>query len=277
ADPADAAFRDGPQDTGFWRRVGHVRRNGVTGDRPALSAEQCRHLVENGPGLIRRMRRDGSCDYANEAWLEFTGRPFEQVAGSGWTRSIHPDDLPACLRQRARSAEGQWNDIEYRVRRHDGSYRYVREHATPWVDPTGDSAGFICFCFDVEDLRDSTGTTTAFLRMMAHELGTPLSAMRLFAEMMRRTAARGTLNPPESFAKLDGQIDRLDRLVESLTRSGRVSEIELTLESLELGELIRRVVDTRWGVPPENLKQPRHGVVVSGADHARWVRADRSR
>jgi PAS domain S-box-containing protein len=233
--------------------------------------------VENGPGLIRRIRADGGCDYANEAWLEFTGRPFEQVTGSGWTKSIHPDDLPVCLRTRSQNADGQWSDIEYRLRRRDGSYRYVTEHATPWVDPAGDSGGIICFCFDIQDLKDAAATTTPFLRMMAHELRTPLSAMRLFAEVMRRTAARGTLNPPESFAKLEAQIDRLDRLVEVLLRSSPASEIELTLESVELGEVIRRVVDMRGRVPPENLKEPRHWVVVSGADHARWVRADRSR
>jgi PAS domain S-box-containing protein len=208
------------------------------------------------------MRTDGACDYVNEAWLKFTGRSFEQVAGSGWTQSIHPDDLPGCLKSRPHSAESQWDEAEYRVRRHDGLYRYVRERATSWMDPASKSGGFICFCVDIQDLRDAAGTTTSFLRMMAHELRTPLSAMRLFAEMMRRTAARGAPNPPESFTKLDSQIDRLDRLVEDLSRSSRVSELELTLETVDLSDLIRRVVDTRSRASLESPKGQRHRVLV---------------
>jgi two-component system CheB/CheR fusion protein len=212
---------------------------------------------------------DGSCDYVNEAWLEFTGRALENVIGIGWTESVHPDDLAECLRRQPQGTQGRSADIEYRLRRNDGTYRYVREHAAPLEDRPGESGGFLCSCLDVQELKDSAEQTEPFLRMMAHELRTPLSAMRMFIEVMRRTAARGTPSAPESFAKLDAQIDRLDRLVEDLSRSSHASHLELSLESLDLGDLVRRLVARR---PTQ-----RHSLLVSGADEKRWVRADRLR
>jgi len=220
---------------------------------------------------------DGSCDYVNEAWLEFTGRALENVIGTGWTESVHPDDLAECLRRQPRGTQGRSADIEYRLRRSDGTYRYVREHAAPLEDPSGERGGFLCSCVDVQESKDSAEPTGPFLRMMAHEVRTPLSSMRMFIEIMRRAAARGTPSAPESFAKLDAQIDRLDRLVEDISRSSRTSEIELSLEGLDLGDLIQHFVEARHQTSPGIRHDQRHSLQVSGADEKRWVRADRLR
>jgi PAS domain S-box-containing protein len=213
---------------------------------------------------------DGSCDYVNEAWLEFTGCALESVVGTGWTESVHPDDLAECLRRQPQGTQGRSADIEYRLKHKDGTYRYVREHATALEDPSGEPGGFLCSCVDVQELKDTAEPTGPFLRMMAHEVRTPLSSMRMFIEIMRRAAARGTPSAPESFDRLDAQIDRLDRLVEDLSRSSRTSELELSLEGLDLGDLIQRFVEARHQIS-------RHSLQVSGADEKRWVRADRLR
>jgi PAS domain S-box-containing protein len=246
--------------------------------RPSLAPDQYRFVVENGPLLIRRMGPAAKCDYVNEAWLRFTGRSFDQEVGDGWVRGVHPDDLPGCLATYSRQFERR-NDVEmeYRLMRHDGVYRYIWDREAPLRDHRGDFVGYIGSCIDIQDRKEAEEATGALLRMMAHELRTPLSSMRMFVEIMRRAGARGVTNPPESFAKLDAQIDRLDRLVNDLSRSGRQKELELSLESLELGNLVKRVVESRWQTLRETREDLRHWIEWEGIEQSHWVRADRLR
>jgi two-component system, OmpR family, sensor histidine kinase VicK len=244
-------------------------------DRPSLTPDQCHLLLDQGPVLVRRVDREARCDYVNESWLRFTGRAFEEQIGKGWAGCLHPEDLPAYLERRWHFGRAP-APMEYRLRRHDGVYRRVREVALPVLEPGGDVGGYISACLDVQDPEGSDDPTT-FLRMMAHELRTPLSSMRIFVEVLRRSAARGVPSAPETFAKLDAQISRMERLVDDLSRSSRLSELELSLENLELGDLVRRVVDLRWRVGDTVRVDRRHSIVCSGTDGARWVWADRLR
>jgi PAS domain S-box-containing protein len=245
--------------------------------RPSLAPDQCRLLIENGPFLIRRTGLDGKCDYVNESWSRFTGRSFEDELGQGWAGSLHPDDLPTLLRRYGRNGQEPFCQ-EYRLRRHDGVYRCVRDVSLPFSASEGAPGGYVSTCVDVED-PDEVDDRITFLRMMAHELRTPLSSMRIFVEILRRTAARGLPNPPETFAKLEAQIVRMERLVDDLSRSSRLSELELSLQSLELGDLVRRVVDLRWRAADVTGARTdrRHTIAYTGVDQARWVWADRLR
>jgi len=245
--------------------------------RPSLAPDQCRLLIENGPFLIRRTGPDGKCDYVNESWSRFTGRSFEDELGRGWAGSLHPDDLPTLLRRYGRNGKEPFCH-EYRLRRHDGAYRRVRDVSLPFSASEGAPGGYISACVDVED-PDEVDDRITFLRMMAHELRTPLSSMRIFVEILRRASARGFPNPPAAFAKLEAQIVRMERLVDDLSRSSRLSELELSLKSLELGDLVRHVVDLRWRAADATGARTdrRHTIAYAGLDQTRWVWADRLR
>ncbi|HEY6928443.1 MAG TPA: PAS domain-containing sensor histidine kinase [Thermoanaerobaculia bacterium] len=232
-------------------------------------------MLDHGPVLVRRTDREARCDYVNESWLRFTGRAFEDQIGRGWASCLHPDDLPEYLEHRASFGRAPI-PIEYRLRRHDGVFRRVRDVTVPFFETGGEVGGYISMCFEVPEPEGSDDPTT-FLRMMAHELRTPLSSMRIFVEVLRRSAARGVPSTPETFARMDAQISRMERLVDDLSRSTRLSELELSLENLELGDLVRRVVDLRWRVGDPVRVERRHVIEYSGADEARWVWADRMR
>ena len=104
-----------------------------------------------------RARPDLSCEFASPAWLEYTGCTLEQALGEGWTRAVHPDDLGR-WRQTCRRAFDQRRpfEIEYRLRRRDGEYRWVLDRATPrYADDRADSGAFLGYsgaCTDIEDL-----------------------------------------------------------------------------------------------------------------------------
>ena len=113
-------------------------------------------LFENFPALIWRSGIDARCDYFNRTWLEFTGRTQEQEIGDGWSLGVHPEDLDLCLATyldafRARTPF----QMEYRLRRHDGVYRWVVDMGRPFHDLGGNFAGYIGTCYDVTEREEA--------------------------------------------------------------------------------------------------------------------------
>ena len=119
-----------------------------------LSAGEYQVLVEQAPILIWRAGTDAKCNYFNNRWLEFTGRTLEQEAGDGWAEGVHPDDLKACVDYylehfKARKTFG----MDYRLKRHDGIYRWIFDRGVPFYSDAGEFLGFIGSCIDITDKR----------------------------------------------------------------------------------------------------------------------------
>src|SRR5260221_9795128 len=89
--------------------------------------------------------------YFNRPWLEFTGGALAAELGLGWTVGLHPEDRAGVEARHARSfAEHAAFEIEYRLRRADGEYRWVLDKGVPLFDD-GRLAGFVGSCLDITD------------------------------------------------------------------------------------------------------------------------------
>jgi two-component system, sensor histidine kinase PdtaS len=91
-----------------------------------------RVLADNAPVMIWRSGSDKLCDWFNHPWLQFTGRTMEQELGNGWTEGIHPDDAARCLSIYVAAFDAREEfSMEYRLRRHDGAYRWILGNRAP--------------------------------------------------------------------------------------------------------------------------------------------------
>ncbi len=109
-------------------------------------------LVEQAPIMIWRSNLKGECDYFNRRWLEFSGRSIVQELGNGWTEGVHPEDLQECLQTYLVAfSERRVFEMEYRLRRKDGEYRWILDRGVPFFDDIGEFAGFIGSCIDVTE------------------------------------------------------------------------------------------------------------------------------
>lgn len=94
--------------------------------------ERFRLLTEAMPQLVWSGRPDGSIDYCNQRWLDFTGLTIEQVRGDGWAVALHPDDLDRTLAAWKKATEtGQAYQVEQRFLGKDGLYRWFLSRALP--------------------------------------------------------------------------------------------------------------------------------------------------
>ena len=131
-------------------------------------------LFELFPTLIWRAGTDTKCNYFNQTWLDFTGRSLAEEVGDGWTRGIHGEDFDRCVRTYLEHfAVRTPFEMEYRLRRHDGEYRWIIDAGRPIYDPDGEFAGYIGSCLDITDRRN----TEAELRDREQHMRTLLSAM----------------------------------------------------------------------------------------------------
>ncbi len=117
-----------------------------------LNSAEYRLLVEQAPIMIWRAATSTECDYFNERWLAFTGRTMAQEMGNGWAEGVHPDDFQKCLDIYLTSFANRVPfEMEYRLRRHDGQYRWIFDRGVPIYDEDSTFLGYTGSCIDVHD------------------------------------------------------------------------------------------------------------------------------
>jgi PAS domain S-box-containing protein len=118
----------------------------------ALTYEEYRCLVEQAPIMIWRSNITAKCDYFNDRWLRFRGRSMDQEIGDGWADGVHEGDLERCLRTYLEAFQRrEVFEMEYRLQRYDGEYRWVFDRGAPYRSPRGEFAGYIGSCIDITE------------------------------------------------------------------------------------------------------------------------------
>src|SRR5882724_2997838 len=120
----------------------------------ALQAQDIRLVVNTIPTLAWSARPDGSVDFFNQRWLDYTGLSAEQARDWRWTDALHPDDLSGLVDYwRSLLASGVPGEIEGRLRRFDGVCRWFLFRATPSFDDDGKVTKWFGTNTDIEDRR----------------------------------------------------------------------------------------------------------------------------
>jgi PAS domain S-box-containing protein len=118
-----------------------------------------RQLVQSMPMPIWSCAPNGECTFLNDTWLAFTGVPLERQLGDGWLDQLHPDDRERVSAVwRAAVTTGGAYRVEYRIRRHDGEYRWFEALGTPIHDGHGAIVKWFGANTDIHDaylLRES--------------------------------------------------------------------------------------------------------------------------
>src|SRR5438876_2386713 len=124
------------------------------GEAALLESEvRFRTMANTAPVLIWMSGLDKRCTFFNKPWLEFTGRTLEQELGNGWAEGVHPDDFQSCLKTYAEAFDARQPFVmRYRLRRHDGEYRWVSDSGVPRYDAQKNFAGYIGSCMDITEL-----------------------------------------------------------------------------------------------------------------------------
>jgi diguanylate cyclase (GGDEF)-like protein/PAS domain S-box-containing protein len=136
------------------RRLDNERNQAETDLRE--SEGRFRTIADAAPVLIWMSGTDKLCNFFNKGWLQFTGRSMEQEAGNGWSEGVHPDDLKGCFDTYVSAFDARQEfRMEYRLRRHDGEYRWIEDYGVPRFDGDGIFVGYIGNCTDITERKQA--------------------------------------------------------------------------------------------------------------------------
>jgi PAS domain S-box-containing protein len=155
------------------------------------SERRFRLVADTAPVLIWMSDTDKLCTYFNQPWLDFTGRPIEAELGNGWVEGVHQEDLLNCQDTYARSFDRRESfEMQYRLRRHDGEYRWVLDVGVPRFDLDGSFLGYIGSCLDVTTRKVAEEALAGVRRKLieAHEEERSWIARELHDDINQRIA-----------------------------------------------------------------------------------------
>ena len=191
------------------------------------SEERFRLVANTAPVMIWMSGPDNLCTYMNPPWLDFRGRSLEAELGRGWVEGVHPEDLEHCLDTYSQAFdEGKSFNMQYRVRRHDGEYRWLLDVGVPRFNSDGSKAGYIGSRLDITERKAAEEASAEMGRRLiqAHEEERAWFARELHDDINQRIAVvslklDGWLQDHPRFGMSDG--GKLQKVCSQLIEIGK--------------------------------------------------------
>jgi PAS domain S-box-containing protein len=158
------------------------------------SEERFRVIANTAPVMIWMSDAERHVTYLNQTWLDYTGWPLTAALGQRWIEILHPDDAERCrdLYEKAFERRAPYQ-VEYRLRRHDGEYRWVVTVGVPRHNVDGSFAGYIGTAVDIGErkLAEEALSTVSQKLIEAHEEERTRIARELHDDINQRLAVVG--------------------------------------------------------------------------------------
>jgi PAS domain S-box-containing protein len=223
------------------------------------SEARFRLVSDSAPVMIWMSGTDKLCTYFNKPWLDFAGRSIDQELGNGWTDGVDSEDLQRCLDTYIQAFDRREAfRMEYRLRRHDGEYRWVSDIGVPRFNPDGSFAGYIGSCIDIteqkraeEQLRHAQEDLARVTRVVAmgelaaaiaHEVNQPLTAIVTNANFSLRQLEDAIPHPGELRAAITEIVSDGTRASAVISRiRGLLAKATPRTTDLDINQIIQEV------------------------------------
>jgi len=244
------------------------------------SEQRFRLLADSAPVLIWLSDIHKQRFYFNKVWLAFTGRSLEQSRGNGWAGDLHPDDYQYCLDTYNAAFDRRESFLmEYRLRRHDGVYRWLLDTGIPRFADDQTFLGYIGSCIDITEWKQMGGKLSRahaelrqFTYIAAHHLQEPVRRLGSFVQRLRLQLPMEQLNEDAlmSLHFIEQSALRQSALVCDIQLYLAAAEPRSTVEKISAADVIAGLLEQRAafigaigaqidfeGVHPVSIDRPR--------------------
>jgi two-component system, OmpR family, phosphate regulon sensor histidine kinase PhoR len=234
-----------------------------------LSHQHFKFLADNIPVIVWTTLPDGTLDYLNKQWYEYTGLSFEESKSIASQNILHPDDFTATVKawNESRAMEKRF-EFEYRIKRaKDGMYRWHLGKGEPFKDESGKIVAWFGTCTDIEDQKQEIERKDEFISVASHELKTPLTSLKGYLQLMENQEhlpddtkmyiSRGNIS-----------INKLQHLINDLLDVSKIKagKLEFDKSVIDLSALVNSCIENCSCMYPaiEFRKALKEGVLVFG-------------
>ena len=205
------------------------------------SEARFRTLADGAPVMIWLGDPDGRRTWFSKGWLDFTGETIERQLGQGWTGHVHPDDLDRLLAISDTASEARREyQIEYRLRRADGEYRWILGKGVPRAFNGGEFGGLIGCCLDISEVRNAREAAESanrakseFLANMSHEIRTPMNGILGMTELALETPLSDRQR--EYIEQVKSSADSLLSVINDILDFSKIEAGKLSLDRVDFG------------------------------------------
>lgn len=230
------------------------------------SEKHLEYLLNSMPQQVWTATATGIISYVNEICCRDFGRTREELRGEGWQSFVHPDDLPVCIRAWS-YALGQNSEysVQFRLRMADGQYKWHLGKAIPLIE-SGELKMWMGTNTNIDIQKSNEQRKDEFLAIASHELKTPLTSIKAFNQLMKRSKDPKKI---QGFVeKSASQIFRLEQLITDLLDVTKINSGNMTFEkeTFQFSEIIATAVQTVQTMSPDHelllensIEIPYHG------------------
>ena len=217
------------------------------------SETRFRMMADTAPVLIWVSDVDQRCIYFNQVWLTFTGRTMAQELDDGWAEGIHPEDLERYLETYAIAFEARHPfQMEYRLRRFDGEYRWLLDIGSPRFLPNGEFAGYIGSCVDITErkrMEQALCREKELAQVTLHSIGDAVITTDAFEQVEYVNPVAEQLTGWKATAARGQSLTEVFQIINEITRKPVPNPVERVLrEGCATGLANHTVLISRQGV-----------------------------
>lgn len=219
------------------------------------SEEWFKKMADTAPVLIWRANSQRESIYFNKYWLNFRGKSLEDEIGDSWTKGIHPKDLDYCLDTYSSAFDARIEfQIEYRILRSDGEYRWLLSTGVPIYRPDGDFEGYIGSCIDITERKELEDKKDEFISIASHELKTPITSLKAFTQILSKQLTEEDQPQANQYiSRMHVQINKITMLIEELLDINKMEQKKLIFEKkeFEINQLCEEIVEDIKATNPD--------------------------
>jgi|GEM_PF-481153 len=227
------------------------------------SEEQFRLMADLMPAKVTTANPEGGVTYYNKAWLDYAGMSMEELKDFGYHKIMHPDELEDFQKRLQEAGKfGTVLEMEMRFMNKNGKYRWHLNRAFPLMDANGKIKMWIGATTDIQEQKRREEEKSEFISIASHELKTPLTASKLYINLLEEGLSQEENSDNLLFAQKAGKsIERLELLIKELLDVQKIQhgKLDLNITTFDFNEMLEGAIEeVRLSAPNFSILKTGH-------------------